>query len=293
MMILLNTLQQALVFLPLTLGVYVSYRILAVTDLTVDGSFVFGAAIFAHFITHGYGQILSLLCGLLGGAVIGALVAIMQRAVKIDSLLASVLAVFMLYSVNFYVMGRPNISLLDANIFLVKLQTVSEKSLFIAIFVIALMVGVGLIYLLRSKLGLLLRAYGCNHNLLKNLGKPVTLFLAIGLALANLLAGFCGIINAQINGYVDINMGVGVALNAIGSVVIGQHLMHKIFHKQDFSVVFDCISCLIGSSLYFFMLNMLLCLGINPIYLKFLLGLTLVIFLSTANYSGLNRRGVI
>ena len=122
--ILLNTLQQTLIFLPLALGVYLSYEILMVTDLTVEGTFVLGAAIFARLTTLGFNQPESIIAALLGGAIIGILVTIMQRVAKINSLIAGILAVFMLYSINFAVMNKPNISLLNSHIFLQYLQDI-------------------------------------------------------------------------------------------------------------------------------------------------------------------------
>ncbi|MCP4476306.1 MAG: hypothetical protein GY821_17460 [Gammaproteobacteria bacterium] len=120
--LLLSALQQTLVFLPLVLGIYISYSILAVTDLTVDGTFVLGSAVFARLVTAGVDQWTSMVCAVLAGIVAGVIVTIMQRVARIDSLIASILAVFMLYSVNFDVMGQPNISLLQSNSILAALQ---------------------------------------------------------------------------------------------------------------------------------------------------------------------------
>ncbi|MGD9107846.1 MAG: ABC transporter permease [Gammaproteobacteria bacterium] len=284
--IVIATLQQSLFFLPLTLGVYLSYRILAVTDLTVDGTFVLGAATFASLVTHGINQYVSIILAVFAGVIIGALVALVQKLVKINSLIAGILATFMLYSVNFRVMGKPNISLLDSSVFLQNLQTSSPEYLLFVIVLFTLILFGVMCYFLRSKIGILLRAYGSNTRLIHAMGKSTILLLMLGLGVSNGLAALCGVINAQIDGYADLNMGLGMALTAIGSVVIGRHLTNRIFYRREkFSALVDCCSCLLGTSLYFFAMNFFLACGINPIYLKLFLGAVLIVFLGSARYS--------
>jgi len=123
-------------------------------------------------------------------------------------------------------------------------------------------------------------------RLIRAMGKSTILLLMLGLGISNGLAALCGVINAQINGYADLNMGIGMALTAIGAVVIGQHLTSRLFRKKDkFSALIDCSSCLLGTMLYFFVMNFFLFCGINPIYLKLLLGVMLIGFLGTARCS--------
>lgn len=283
---LMTALLQTLFFIPLTIGVYLSYRILAVTDLTVDATFVLGAAVFARLITLGFNQPTSIIVAIVAGALIGLLVAIMQHVVKINSLIASILAVFMLYSINFQIMQKPNISLLDTHTTLGQLQIANNTMLLIIMLSIIAVLILMLCIFLYSRAGLLLRAYGSNIKLLRSIGKSPLLFLIIGLSLSNALAAFCGVINAQINGYADLNMGMGMALTAIGSVVIGQHLMQKLFYKKNkFNPFIDCLSCFLGTYLYFTLVNYFLLIGINPVNLKLVLGLVLILFFGTAKYS--------
>ena len=284
-MFFLNTLQQTLVFLPLAIGVYLSYDILMITDLTVEGTFVLGAAIFARLITLGFSQTTSVIAGLAGGAIIGIAVAFMQRIAKINSLIAGILATFMLYSVNFGVMNQPNISLLNNHIFLQYLQDYHPALLTMTLLTLTLTLALLLCVLLHSKLGLTLRAFGCNPHLLKKLGKIPGIYLGIGLAISNMLAAFCGIMTAQVDGYADIHMGLGMALTAIGAVVIGKQLVSRFIPTKQFSALIGMLGCLLGAFIYFLILNGFLMLGINPIYLKLFLGLVLVVFLSTAHYT--------
>ena len=289
-MFILSALQQTLFFLPLTLGIYLSYRILAVTDLTVDGTFVLGAATFAYLITHGHNEYSSVLLAMIAGSIAGALVALMQKIIHINSLIAGILATFMLYSVNFRVMGRPNINLLNYPTLLGRLQFTHPLILFIVMLVFTAVLF-GLIYsLLHTRLGLLLRAYGSNTPLVKRMGKSTIILLMFGLAISNSLAALTGVIATQVNGYADINMGLGMALVAIGAVAIGRHLMIRLLYKQSkFNALIDCFSCLIGTFLYFLAMNFFLLMGVNPIYLKLLLGLVLVLFLGAARYSNYNQ----
>jgi len=285
-MLLLDALQQSLIFIPLTLGIYITYQILNITDLTHDGTFVLGAALFARLSTTGLDTTFSTILAIIGGILAGFVVCGMQRIGKINSLIASILAVFMLYSVNFAVLNQPNISLLNTHTFLTQLQG-GHLTLFLIAFSIFLLVG--LFILLRSIFGLHLRAFGKNQKLLKNLGKHPALYLLFGLGLGNGLAALCGVMTAQINGYADINMGVGMALTGIGSVVIGCQLLRSLFLRgRHFNLALDLLGCLLGTYLYFLLVNFFLLLNFNPIYLKLILGIVLTLFLSLAHYSRKN-----
>lgn len=281
-----DTLQQALLFLPLAFGVYLSYSILMITDLTVEGTFVLGAAVYARCISLDVNQFASVILALIAGATMGVLVTVMQRVARINSLIAGILATFMLYSVNFGIMQRPNISLLDSNIFLQYLQNDHPFTLlcFLAFSMMSLFIL--LTIFVRSKTGLHLRAFGSNPHLLKMLGKNPIIYLGLGLSISNMLSALCGVLTAQLNGYADIQMGFGVALTAIGAVVIGDKIMSFFRSKhRRFNVMVGLSGCFVGTYLYFLIVNAVLHLGINPIYLKLLLGLLLLLFLSTAQYT--------
>lgn len=287
--ILLNTLQQTLIFLPLALGVYLSYDVLMVTDLTVEGTFVLGAAIFARLVTLGCNQMISIFVGLLGGIIVGILVTVMQRLAKINSLIAGILAVFMLYSVNFGVMTRPNISLLNSNIYLQHLQDYFPNYLTIFLIAFTILIAIVMCLFLHSQTGLYLRAFGSSPHLLKKLGKSPAIYLCVGLSISNMMAALSGIMTAQLSGFADIQMGLGMALTAIGAVVIGKKLVSGLLKSDRFSALIGIVGCFIGGFIYFLILNEFLIIGISPIYIKLFLGLVLVAFLSTAHYT--HQRG--
>jgi putative ABC transport system permease protein len=267
-----NILEQALLLLPLVLGMYISYCILNITDLTVDGTFVLGAVIFAKTIQ--FGVLFALTFSMFAGIIAGVIVSLMQKNDQVNPLVVGILATFMLYSVNLQILGRPNISLLNEP----SLITIMNiDTWIIPLIIIGILLIISLIILLKSSFGLSLRAFGLNQKLLKVLGKPVEYYRIFGLSLSNMLAALSGALTAQANGFTDINMGFGVALISIGAIVIGRHILTN--QQCNFQISKEILSCLIGMILYFFCLNILLIMGINPINLKLILGLLLFISL--------------
>lgn len=264
-----NILQQACIFLPLMLGIYLSYRILRLTDLTVDGSFVTGSAVFARLMVENYSYLFSFLMAILVGAVSGVIVSLIQRNNKVDSIVSGILAVLMLYSINMQIMGKPNISLL-------KFDFSSIGLTIIVTVIISIML---VILLLHSRYGLYLRGFGVNYHLLSRLGKKPELYRVLGLSISNALAAASGCLLSQFNGFSDISIGFGVALTAIGSLMIGQHLIKKVYNTQMFSPFVEIVSCFVGIFVYFSVLNLIVILGIDPVNIKFVLALVLVVAL--------------
>lgn len=178
---------------------------------------------------------------------------------------------FMLYSLNLIIMGRPNIGLIAAG---------HEPLSFVPIFSSVCLVVFLFYILLRTPIGLHFRAFGMNKNLLQRLGYRAEGYRFLGLVLSNMMAAFSGVLTAQHNLYADINMGFGVALTGIGAVVIGQQLLA---YKGDdrFSTFQALVSGILGVMTYFVLLNMLLYYDVDPLYLKLALGGVLVLFMGT------------
>lgn len=274
MNIILSTLEQALVLLPLVIGSYISFKIIKITDLTVDGTFVLGSAVFAKTINI-VGAPSAFLLSILAGSIVGFIVSRMQKSSSTDSLIIGILAAFMLYSVNLQIMGRPNISLLSNMNALSIFDFVSYK---VAILLIINLMIIALItIMLKSNFGLALRAFGYNSKLLHHLGRPVEMYRIFGLALSNALSALSGALTAQINGFADINMGLGIALVGIGAMIIGQYFIVNL--KSSFNCYREVTANFVGIMTYFACLNILLKCGIDPINLKFLLGAILFISL--------------
>lgn len=265
--LLYESLEQSLFFLPLALGIYISYGILKTTDMTTEGSFVMGAGVFARLMALEFNPIIGICLSILSGAVAGIGVSIIQAKNRINPLIAGIIGLFMLYTLNFEMMGRPNISL--QHIYINKSWSFSLIFLCLAV----------LIAILSSHLGLMLRAFGNNSELLRTLGKCVEGYRMLGLALSNSLAAFSGIITACLIGYADLNMGFGMTLTGIGTVVIGKEIVKRVLPRLAYSGAIEMMAVFLGVYLYFLAVNGLLSFNINPIYLKFFLGLALIFLL--------------
>jgi len=271
MSLLITALEQSLIMLPLIIGMYISYRILKITDLTVDGTYVLGAAVFAK--TLPLGLFPALILAITAGGIIGSIVSFMQKNDRINGLIAGILASFMLYSVNLQIMQRPNISTLGMPSLL---SVFNAENWLLPLIVLNIIVIFAIIILLKGRLGLMLRAFGFNKDLLTTLGKPAEFYRTLGLSISNLLAALTGTISAQINGFADINMGFGVALVGIGAIVIGRHILIR---NNGFNAFKEIFSCFIGILFYFITLSILLRIGIDPINLKLILGIVLFVSL--------------
>lgn len=274
---------QSLTFLPLALGISVSYHLLRATDMTIDGSFVLGAGIFAHLITLGYSPYLAALIAIAAGMLAGVMVACIQRGGRVDPLLAGVLATFILSSLNLCLMGRPNLSLLQKETLLSNAFTTNVWLgwLVTACYCFAVC-GVALIVLQRTRLGLDLRALGDNPQLLQRLGHSIEKTRMAGFALTNALAAASGCLTAQTIGYADIGMGLGMTLTGVGAIILGQQILKRFYHRDLLRLGSEWAAAFLGVIVYFGSLNLLLKLDIDPLYLKLILGVLLIFFLRTA-----------
>lgn len=270
---------EMLILLPLIFAVHLSYYIIKVTDISVEGSFVLGAATFAALLTLHVNPLIALFSACGAGAFAGFGVSCIQRYAKVDALLSGILGLFILYSFNFSVMQQPNISLLSFSP-LNFLQT--GYHFFNLTVIVTCILSLGFITLLNSKLGLLLKAFGVNKNLLARLGQGKSIYLFFGLMLSNALAAFSGVLMSLNNGYVDVNMGQGIAVTAIGIVVIGKKLIEVFFPTQYNKPMFHLGGCVLGGYIYYLFLNLFIHLGVDPLKLKMLLGIILIGFLATS-----------
>jgi putative ABC transport system permease protein len=270
---------QAVTFLPLAFAITISYHLLRATDMTIDGSFVIGAGVFAKLIVVGVSPALAAIAALSAGACCGVLTAIIQRKGHVDPLLAGIIAVFMLSSINLLIMGKPNINLLNETTLVSSAFSVSDTQGYVIVSLYSLLLCGIVIALLSSRFGLQLRALGDNPTLLKRLGKPVELLRTLGFALTNTLAAGAGLLTAQTVGYADISMGFGMTLTGIGAIILGEQLLRRIKPIAFFRMPHEFASCLFGILLYFVLINGLLRLDVNPSTLKLVLGLILIFFL--------------
>ncbi|MES2198707.1 MAG: ABC transporter permease [Chlamydiota bacterium] len=273
---LFNILEQSFLFFPLALGLYISYAVLRIPDLTTDGSFVLGAALFGVSIHLNIHPVLSMGIATFGGALCGAAVSFLQTRFHLHPLIAGILLVFILNTLSLKLMGRPNLSLLDRP----SIFSLIDPSKLLLLFSLTFTLLISAAFLLTSKTGVLLHALGNNPTLLNLFGKNANAYRMLGLCISNGLVGFSGALTAQANGYVDTSMGLGVVLIALGTVMIGQQIYQFLFANLPLKNILRLLSCLTGIFAYFFLINILISAGLDPIYLRLMIGLSLIGFLA-------------
>ena len=282
---LFNILEQSFLFFPLALGLYISYAVLRIPDLTTDGSFIFGAALFGISIHLNIHPALAMVIAMAGGALCGIAVSFLQTHFHLHPLIAGILLVFILNTLTLKLMGRPNLSLLDhPSIF----SLVDQSKLYLLFSLVTLLL-ISAAFLLTSKTGILLHALGNNPTLLNLFGKNANAYKMLGLSISNSLVGLSGALTAQANGYVDTSMGIGMVLIALGTVMIGQQIYRFIFLDFPFKNTLRLFSCLLGIFAYFSLINMLIAVGLDPIYLLLMIGLSLIGFLAMTRNKNLQE----
>ena len=262
------TIEQSLIFAIMVLGVYISFRILNFPDMTVDGTFPLGAAISAKLLTLGVNPYLTLLVALVAGAVAGAVTGLIHVKLKVKDLLAGILVMTALYSVNLRVMGKSNIPLFEEdNIFN------TEYSMMITIVVLILISKFLLDYLLKTKFGFALKALGDNENLIVSLGLNEEKYKIYGLMIANAFVAFSGAVLAQYQGFADVGMGTGIIVIGLASIIIGDTLFGKRRRFAGTTIV------IIGSILYRGVIAVTLSMGMDASDLKLITSVIVIIIL--------------
>ena len=262
------TIEQSLIFAIMVLGVYISFRILNFPDMTVDGTFPLGAAISAKLLTLGVNPYLTLLVALVAGAVAGAVTGLIHVKLKVKDLLAGILVMTALYSVNLRVMGKSNIPLFEEdNIFN------TEYSMMITIVVLILISKFLLDYLLKTKFGFALKALGDNENLIVSLGLNEEKYKIYGLMIANAFVAFSGAVLAQYQGLADVGMGTGIIVIGLASIIIGDTLFGKRRRLAGTTIV------IIGSILYRGVIAVTLSIGMDASDLKLITSIIVIVIL--------------
>ena len=259
---------QGLCLAPLGLGIYITMKIFNFPDITTDGSYTLGAVICAVGLSHQLPLSLLLPIIFIGGALAGICTAVIHTQLKINALLAGILVMTALYSVNLALLGRSNIPLLGyLHLFTYQL---TENTL-LNILIIAGVIAGGLVfflgYLLRTDFGIAMRATGNNELMVRSLGVNTSKMKWMGLALTNALVAFSGSLVAQFQGFTDINMGIGIVISGLGSVMIAETIIHLVASDR---VMVNLIFVVLGVLLFQLVLAFTLSLGIDATLLKLL-----------------------
>ncbi|MGO4305666.1 ABC transporter permease [Cupriavidus sp. RAF12] len=225
---LLGALEIGLIFSLVALGVLISFRILNFPDLTVDGSFPLGGAVAATLISAGQDPFLATLVAIFAGALAGFITGWLNVRLKIMDLLASILMMIALYSVNLRIMGRPNVPLITEPTMFTILQPEWMPDYVLrplVLFVVVVVAKIALDWFFSSQLGLAMRATGANPRMARAQGVPTGRATLAGMALSNALVALAGALFAQTQGGSDISMGIGTIVIGLAAVIIGETIL--------------------------------------------------------------------
>jgi putative ABC transport system permease protein len=281
----IGSMELGLVYSLLAFGTFISYRILRVADLTVDGSFVLGAAASAMLTLKGM-PFAGILAAMAAGAIAGVITALLQTKMGIQPILAGILTMTGLYSINLMVMGgKANIPLLNnTNIF-----TPAENFGGRAYKIIMLTAIITLIFMLlnwffRTLLGLSIRATGDNEDMCKASSINTDLVKIVGFALSNSIVALSGALLAQMQQSADVNMGSGMVVISFASLIIGSAII------KNKNITMGLLSVVIGSIVYRLIIAMILTTNFPPSYLKLISALVVITALSIPTLKGKVRK---
>lgn len=280
MTLILSAVELGLFYTLLTLGLFISYRILDIPDLTVDGSFTLGAAVAVVLTTAGH-PFMAILGAALAGILAGVVTATLQTKLKVQPILAGILTMTALYSINIMVMNdKANVSLLGVETLFTKMKMLigGSRSGLILGAVIVLVVCILLGIFLYTKLGLSIRATGDNEDMVRSSSINVDLMKIIGLAIANGLVAVSGAFIAQKQSFADVSMGTGMVVIGIASLIIGEVIV-DIFVKQR-GIKSNILAAVLGSIIYRLIISAALSVNISATSMKLVSAVIVVVAIS-------------
>lgn len=282
--LLLPTISQGLLWSLLALGVYITFRVLDIADLTVEGSFPLGASVAVTLLVKDVNPVTAILAAALAGGVAGVVTGLLHTKLRIPALLAGILTMIALYSVNLRIMGKANISLLGKE----TAFTLVESNLGVAYSQAVLLVGliscvlfsVLMYWFFGTEIGAAIRPTGFNPQMIRAQGVDTNIMLLIGLFFSNALVAVAGSLVAQSNGFADVGMGVGTIVIGLASVIIGEVLFGTRSFKNSL------ISVILGSIVYRLVIAIVLQMGMPPNDLKLFTAVLVAIALSLPMVKG-------
>ena len=272
---------QGLIWGITAIGIYITFRILDIADLTVDGSLCTGGAVCIMMMLSGQNVFVAMLAATLAGMLTGLVTGIFHTFMGIPAILAGILTQLSLYSINLKIMGKANQAInVDKYNLLVSLRYIKnvpflKNTLFVVAICIILLVLL-LYWFFGTEVGCALRATGCNGNMSRAQGINTNLTKVLGMMLSNGLVGLSGALLSQYQGFADINMGRGAIVIGLAAVIIGEAVFGKVFHNFGFKL----IGVALGSILYYMVLQVVIWMGIDTDLLKLLSAVVVSIFLA-------------
>ena len=272
---------QGLIWGIMAIGVYITFRILDIADLTVDGTLCTGGAVCIMMMQSGHNVWVSLLVALIAGLLAGMVTGLLHTFMGIPAILAGILTQLGLYSVNLKIMGKSNQAInVDKFDLLVSLRYIKNVPIYrntILLVAVIIVVLIAFLYwFFGTELGCSLRATGCNDRMSRAQGINTDFNRVLGLMISNGLVAFSGALLSQYQGFADINMGRGAIVIGLAAVIIGEALFGKIFHNFGFRL----LGVALGSIVYYLVLQIVIWLGIDTDLLKLLSAAVVAVFLA-------------
>ena len=272
---------QGLIWGITAIGIYITYRILDIADLTVDGSLCTGGAVCLMMMLSGQNVFVSLLVATLAGMATGFVTGVFHTFMGIPAILSGILTQLALYSINLKIMGKANQAInVDKYDLLVSLRYIKGvpfyKNTILVVAISIVLVILLLYWFFGTELGCALRATGCNGNMSRAQGINTNYSKVLGLMISNGLVGLSGALLSQYQGFADINMGRGAIVIGLAAVIIGEAIFGRVFRNFGFKL----FGVALGSILYYIVLQTVIWLGVDTDLLKLLSALVVAIFLA-------------
>lgn len=285
-----SAIAQGLIWGIMAIGIYVTYKILDIADLTVDGSLCTGGATCVILLVNGCPMWLALICSIFVGMLAGLITGILITKLKIPAILAGILTQLALYSINLHIMGFGTTSFSKSNLpisvdkynLIVSSRYLRELSLRNPIIVVILFVAIViaiLYWFFGTELGCSIRATGANQFMARSQGINTDKTKVIGLVISNSLVALTGALLSQYQGFADINMGRGAIVIGLAAVIIGEQIFDKVF--KNFAL--KLFACVLGAIIYYLVIQFVLKLGLSTDDLKMLTAIVVAIFLAIPN----------
>ncbi len=279
----LGAVSQGLLWGVMVLGVYITFKLLDIADLTVDGSFATGGAVCAVLVVAGVDPLVAILAAMAAGAVCGAVTGFLTTVLKIPAILAGILTQISLWSINLRIMGKSNTPLLTSDTVFTKISAVTGvianvSGIIVGVIVAALVVA-GMYWFFGTEIGSALRATGNNEDMIRALGVNTDVTKMIALTLSNALVGLSGGLICESQKYADIGMGTGAIVIGLAAIVIGE-VLGRLTPGKLGSFSSRLISAVAGSIVYFLIRAIVLQLGMDANDMKLLSAIIVALALS-------------
>ena len=281
-----GSIAQGMIWGVMALGVYITFRLLDFADLTVDGSIATGAAVSVMLIRAGVSPIATLPIAFLAGALAGMVTGLLNTALGIPGILASILTQISLYSINLNIMGKANQPVsVDNYPLVVSLRYVTDGSVsrllfFLGMTVFLLALIAVMYWYFGTEQGHAIRATGCNSNMARAQGINTNFIKVLALMISNGLVGLCGALYGQFQGASDVNMGRGAIVIGLAAVIIGEVLFGKFASKRKLAFAFTLASVILGAVIYYMVYQFVLWLKMPSEDMKLFSAIVVAIFLA-------------